>query len=383
MQRSEAWRWAPPLGAAVFLLLLTLYVSGVFQTGTIAPGKTAPARIVFDEDRLNWALVDPTELTIAQPTEWKAAALELNLSDGAEDAVAYISPEEHRPAGKVATYWEWRSRYLAEDVKLEQSERVMWRAVRFWLQDSPRRADFELLNWTEVGGYPAVRAHHEPTGKQVERLTGTEATATTLYLIFTPDRVFTVLVEAPIKRRELKGSYEGPLQPELEEQVLARLAFQTASGMTRVDGKLVVGRHVLETGEVVELGGVEGEFVEDAPFRLGTDNNGRCVLSRLIHGTVIAGSVGVVSVGIYVFIGVILGALAGYYRGWVDLLLSRLIEIVISFPTLFLIIMIVGVLQDSLPCLRSHLRFGLQIVYNRKSPGWLERTQRREVEGRG
>ena len=77
-------------------------------------------------------------------------------------------------------------------------------------------------------------------------------------------------------------------------------------------------------------------------FHLGTDDSGRDVASRLIHGTVIAGSVGLISVGIYVFIGIVVGALAGFFRGWVDLALSRVIEVVICFPTLFLIMMVVS-----------------------------------------
>jgi ABC-type dipeptide/oligopeptide/nickel transport system permease subunit len=80
---------------------------------------------------------------------------------------------------------------------------------------------------------------------------------------------------------------------------------------------------------------------------LGTDDVGRDVLSRLIHGTVIAGSVGIVSVGIYTLIGIVLGAFAGFFRGWVDMAISRLIEVVICFPTFFLIITIVALWEKS------------------------------------
>ena len=74
-------------------------------------------------------------------------------------------------------------------------------------------------------GHPALRAHYAPTEKETESLIGPEATATTVYLVFAPDRVFTVLIEAPVVRRELKGAYTGPLQPELEQQVLKGLSF--------------------------------------------------------------------------------------------------------------------------------------------------------------
>jgi peptide/nickel transport system permease protein len=81
---------------------------------------------------------------------------------------------------------------------------------------------------------------------------------------------------------------------------------------------------------------------------LGTDDTGADILARMIHGTIISLSVGVVAVGIYVVIGVILGALAGYYGGWVDALVSRAIEVMICFPTFFLIITVIAFLPRSI-----------------------------------
>jgi len=81
---------------------------------------------------------------------------------------------------------------------------------------------------------------------------------------------------------------------------------------------------------------------------LGTDDRGRDVLARLIWGARISLSVGFVAVGIYLVIGVILGAIAGYYGGWVDNLISRFIEVMICFPTFFLIITIIAFLPPSI-----------------------------------
>ena len=81
---------------------------------------------------------------------------------------------------------------------------------------------------------------------------------------------------------------------------------------------------------------------------LGTDDTGADILARMIHGTIISLSVGVVAVGIYVVIGVVLGALAGFFGGWVDMLLSRSIEVMICFPTFFLIITVLAYLPRSI-----------------------------------
>ena len=80
---------------------------------------------------------------------------------------------------------------------------------------------------------------------------------------------------------------------------------------------------------------------------LGRDSEGRDLLSRIIHGTRVSMLVGFVAVSIYVVIGIVIGALAGYFGGWTDLLLSRLIEIVICFPVFFAILAVLCFLPPS------------------------------------
>jgi ABC-type dipeptide/oligopeptide/nickel transport system permease subunit len=84
------------------------------------------------------------------------------------------------------------------------------------------------------------------------------------------------------------------------------------------------------------------------PHLLGTVDIGQDVLARMIYGTRISMSVGLVAVSIYITIGVVAGALAGYFGGIVDILISRIIEIVLLFPAFFLILTIVGLVGQSI-----------------------------------
>ena len=81
---------------------------------------------------------------------------------------------------------------------------------------------------------------------------------------------------------------------------------------------------------------------------LGTDDLGRDVLSRLIHGTVVAMLVGIIAMSISSAIGLTLGVIAGFFGGWVDIALSRATEVVMCFPSFFLIIAVIAFLEPSI-----------------------------------
>src|SRR6476660_4480950 len=101
---------------------------------------------------------------------------------------------------------------------------------------------------------------------------------------------------------------------------------------------------------VVKLLGLPGPYVQNLsltdefgsplgpsgahPF--GVDQLGHDVLSRVIYGTRVSLEVGILGTGIATVIGVSLGIIAGYYRGWVDTLLSRAVDVVLSIPILLL-----------------------------------------------
>lgn len=85
-----------------------------------------------------------------------------------------------------------------------------------------------------------------------------------------------------------------------------------------------------------------------AEYLLGTDAVGRDMLSRLIYGTQFSLFVGVVVTTISLIGGIFIGVIAGYFRGWVDTLIMRLMDIILAFPSLLLALVLVAVLGPGL-----------------------------------
>jgi peptide/nickel transport system permease protein len=101
-------------------------------------------------------------------------------------------------------------------------------------------------------------------------------------------------------------------------------------------------------GEWRELPG-NPSGVDGRPSRrnlFGTDQQGIDVFAQMVHGTRIALLVGFVSMGIAGLIGVVAGALAGYLGGWMDMLISRVIEVVMCVPSLVLILTMLAIVEQ-------------------------------------
>jgi len=106
-------------------------------------------------------------------------------------------------------------------------------------------------------------------------------------------------------------------------------------------------------------------------FWLGTDDQGRDILSALMYGARISLAVGLASVVLSVVIGVTLGLLAGFLGGWVDSLLMRVCDVMLSFPAILIALLIAGVGRALFPNAHDSLAFGVLIV-SITLTGWVQ-----------
>jgi peptide/nickel transport system permease protein len=106
-------------------------------------------------------------------------------------------------------------------------------------------------------------------------------------------------------------------------------------------------------------------------YPLGTDDQGRDILSAVIYGARISLVVGFASVILSVVVGVGLGLLAGFRGGWVDALLMRLCDVMLSFPAILVALLIAGVGRALFPNAQESLAFGVLII-SISLTGWVQ-----------
>jgi peptide/nickel transport system permease protein len=106
-------------------------------------------------------------------------------------------------------------------------------------------------------------------------------------------------------------------------------------------------------------------------FLLGTDDQGRDILSALMYGARISLAVGFASVALSVVVGVALGLLAGFLGGWIDSVLMRLCDVMLSFPAILVALLIAGVGRALFPNAHESLAFGVLIV-SISLTGWVQ-----------
>jgi peptide/nickel transport system permease protein len=106
-------------------------------------------------------------------------------------------------------------------------------------------------------------------------------------------------------------------------------------------------------------------------YLLGTDDQGRDILSALMYGARVSLAVGFASVVLSVVVGVGLGLLAGFYGGWIDAALMRLCDVMLSFPAILVALLIAGVGRALFPNAQDSLALGVLII-SITLTGWVQ-----------
>lgn len=91
-----------------------------------------------------------------------------------------------------------------------------------------------------------------------------------------------------------------------------------------------------------------GTLAPSMQHLFGTDDLGRDIFSRILFGARISLTVGIVAVSIAILIGTLMGGMAGYYGGWIDGVISRFIDVMLAFPSIFLILAIQAMLSPNI-----------------------------------
>ncbi len=144
-----------------------------------------------------------------------------------------------------------------------------------------------------------------------------------------------ILVTPPDEKTSKTGiEYSLPLADVIYALPDTNLLHSSPNSLTDIEGRKVN----LSNDELIKI--IESDHITKRRYLLGTDRFGRDVLSQVMIGTRVSLSVGFISVLISLVFGILLGSLAGFFRGWVDDLIIWFINVIWSIPTLLLVIAI-------------------------------------------
>ncbi len=203
-----------------------------------------------------------------------------------------------------------------------------------WAMASPRLGDDDILDLSAIDA-AIDRSGNPAVARVAALLAGNPVDLASLNKLIADPDLYQKDAFASLKR-------DLYLQPFLQ-------GAQSAAGLSPIDkerlNRLLLERTFPNTIRPALAG--RWKKPQNLPGRhlLGTDESGRDVLTRLIHGARVSLSVGFVSVALATAIGLVLGSLAAYYGAGVDIIISRFMELMMCFPSTFLILAVIAVLD--------------------------------------
>lgn len=162
-----------------------------------------------------------------------------------------------------------------------------------------------------------------------------------------------------VRKRTTYGDDGIPTQKLVQDKsILYPVQFFTKGEKYKFLYVLPMDLHLFGVGDPVGANGQKVSFSSEAPNRLyiwGADIQGRDVFSRILFGGRISLTVGIMAILISYPIGLLMGGIAGYFGGWTDTIIMRLVEAIIAFPSLYLLLTLSATLPDNLSSTQRYL----------------------------